>query len=56
MNVVYVLTCEQHNIQHVEETQQTFNSRFRLHESKINMQKDNQNLFNEEIHQDAPLI
>ena len=37
--VIYVLTCETHNIQYVGETQQTLNARFRLHESMINAKK-----------------
>ena len=40
-NIIYVLTCETHNIQYVGETQQTLNARFRLHESMINTEKEN---------------
>ena len=48
--IIYVLTCETHNVQYVGETQQTLNARSRLHESMINTKKENPVVehFNEE--------
>ena len=53
-NIIYVLTCEQHNKQYVGETQQTLNARLRLHESMIRTRKENvvAEHFNEEGHED----